>query len=170
MVVALLCGRGGSKTVKDKNIYPMLGRPLMVYPLLAAKNSKYIEHIYLTSDSEKILAVGKEYCVKLIRRPDHLATDDALLEDVLVHGYNYIKQDLKKDPKIIVILLCNAATITSDLIDKCIENLLNDVNKDIDSCATVALRNQFNPIIAKKIVDGRLEPLKNLNLFFFTKS
>lgn len=165
MIVALLCGRGSSKGVKNKNIYPILGRPLMVYPLMAAKNSRYIEYIYLSTDSEQIKAVGKEYSVRIVHRPDYLATDDALLEDALVHGYNYIKHDLKKDPEIIVILLCNAATITSDVIDKGIEILLKDADKDIDSCVTVALRNQFNPIRAKKIVDGYLEPLMNLDLF-----
>lgn len=162
-IVALLCGRSGSKGVKNKNTYPILGRPLMSYPLLAAKNSKYIDDIYLTTDSEQIAAVGRKYGAKIIHRPDYLATDEALLEDVIVHAYNYLAEELNLNPEIIVILLCNAGTVNPDLIDKGIEILQRD--EGIDSCATVSLRNQFTPIRAKKIVNGYLEPLLDLNLF-----
>ena len=39
MIVALLVGRGGSVGFPNKNVYPVLKRPLMSYPLLEAKNS-----------------------------------------------------------------------------------------------------------------------------------
>ena len=54
MVVALMIGREGSVGFPDKNIYPVLGRPLMAYPLLAAKASRLVEKIYVSTDSEKI--------------------------------------------------------------------------------------------------------------------
>lgn len=38
--VILLTGRAGSKSIKSKNVYPVLGRPLAYYPINAAKQSK----------------------------------------------------------------------------------------------------------------------------------
>ena len=165
MIVALLCGRKGSKGLPNKNIYPILGRPLAWYPLQAALQSKYIEKIYVSTDSDKISKLGYECGATIISRPKNLATDGALLENVLQHGYAYIKKDLGRDPEILVILLCNAATVTKRNIDKGIEMLRR--NKEIDSVATVTLLNQYSPVRAKKIVSGELVPAidaRNLNL------
>ena len=61
MICGLLVGRGGSVGFPKKNIYPLLNRPLMSYPLLAAKNSSYVDEVYVSSDSEEILNVGKDF-------------------------------------------------------------------------------------------------------------
>ena len=46
MIPAILIGRGGSVGLPKKNIMPVLGRPLMSYPLLAAKNCKLVDKIF----------------------------------------------------------------------------------------------------------------------------
>ena len=46
MIEALLLGRASSVAFSSKNTYPVLGRPLMTYPMMAAKNSKYIERCF----------------------------------------------------------------------------------------------------------------------------
>jgi len=165
MVAAILFGRGGSKTVKNKNIYPILGRPLMEYPILAAQNSKYIDKIYLSTDSEDIMSVGRTHGIKIIERPDYLATDAALLSDAIIHGYNYVKEDLGSEPEMVALLLCNAATIMAGTIDEAVEILLKDERKEIDSVVTVDQKDQFGPIRAKKIENGLLVPLLDLEIF-----
>ncbi|TAM37180.1 cytidylyltransferase [bacterium] len=157
MVVALLCGRKGSKGVPNKNIYPIFGRPLMWYPLQAALHSKHIERIYVSTDSEKIANISLRHKARIIARPKILATDKALLEDVLRHGVKYISKDLGELPEMIVILLCNAATVLTKNIDKGIRELKKD--PFLDSVATVGLLNQYSPVRAKKIgKDGALIP------------
>ena len=118
MIAAILVGRGGSVGIPKKNIYPMLNRPLMSYPILAAQNSKFVDEVYLSTDSEEIISVGKEYGTKIINRPPELATNDALIEDAFVHAFNYIKSQTKKEIEFVVILLCNAVSILPDTIDK----------------------------------------------------
>ena len=54
MVVALVLGREGSKGFPGKNIYPVLGRPMMSYPLLAAREAREVSEIYVSTDSDKI--------------------------------------------------------------------------------------------------------------------
>lgn len=163
MIVALLCGRKESKGLLNKNIYPVLGRPLTWYPLLAAVHSKYIERIYVSTDSEEIVRIATEFNAHIIPRPAELATDQALLEDTFQHGFKYINQDLGEVPEMVVFLLSNAATVAVENIDKGIEMLKED--KEADSVATVTLLNQYGPIRAKKIVNGRLVPAIDVKQF-----
>ena len=52
-VVALLTGRGNN-TLKDKNVLPVLGKPLLYYPAMAAKACNLISDFYVSSDDDKI--------------------------------------------------------------------------------------------------------------------
>ena len=163
-VYALLIGREGSVGFPDKNVYPILGRPLMAYPLLAAINSKCVKEVYVSTDSQRIMGIAKEYGAKIIERPPELCTKEALGEDVFVQGYKYIKDVLKKEIEIIVLLFCNAPTILSSTIDKGIEILKK--NEKIDSVVTVSIYNMWSPLRARKLKDdGFLHPFVPFETF-----
>jgi len=164
--MALLIGRGGSVGFPNKNVYPILDRPLMSYPLLAAQNAKYVDEIYVSTDCNKIEAVAKKLNAKVIKRPKELATSESLVEDVFQHGYSYVKNELKKDIEFIVILMCNAPMILPKTIDEGIEALRK--NKTIDSAVTVSSYNMFSPIRARRIQeDGLLHPFIPFDKFKF---
>ena len=166
MICALLIGRGGSVGFPKKNIYPLLGRPLMSYPLLAAKNSKYINNIYVSSDSEEILDIGIKLGAKPISRPKELATSEATVESVFYHGYNEIKKEVEGELEFLVILMCNAVSVLPKTIDSGIEILRT--KKDFDSAVTVSGYNMFSPIRARKIdKDGSLVPFVDFKNFNF---
>ena len=86
-VTALLLGRGGSTGFPGKNLYPVLGRPLVAYPMLAASESKCVDRLYVSTDSEEIMSVGRQYGAEIIVRPPELCTPTALGEDSFAHGY-----------------------------------------------------------------------------------
>ena len=166
MICALLIGRGGSVGFPKKNTYPLLNRPLMSYPLLAAQNSKYIDEIYVSSDSEEILNVGKKLGAKTIARPLELATSEASVESVFSHGYDYIKKESSDEIEFLVILMCNAVSVLPETIDKGVEILR--LNKNFDSAVTVSGYNMFSPIRARKIIDdGSLAPFVDFKNFNF---
>jgi len=54
-VVAMIPARAGSKRVPNKNIKPLLGKPLLGYTVEAAANCNQIESVYVNSDSERFL-------------------------------------------------------------------------------------------------------------------
>ena len=54
-VVALIPAKGKSERIKNKNLKKMCKRPLLWWTLDSAKKSKYIDEIYVSSDSSKIL-------------------------------------------------------------------------------------------------------------------
>lgn len=164
MIAALLIGRKGSVGFPGKNLYPVLGRPLMLYPLLAALNSKYVDEMYVSTDSDEIADVARSYHAQIIKRPLELATKEALGEDVFVHGYQYIKRKSREKIELMVLLFCNAATLTSDLIDKGIEVLKK--NPEFDSAITVSRYNMWSPLRARRIEkDGLLHPFVPFETF-----
>lgn len=157
MIVALILGRGGSTGLPGKNIMPILGRPLMSYPLMAANNSKYIDQVFLSTDDEQIAKVGKEFGVTIIDRPDYLATKEALAEDAYIHGYHEICKIIGKKPEFIVLLFCNGATLLSNQIDEAVEVLRKD--ETLDSVTTASSYNMWSPLRAREISeDGLLVP------------
>ena len=152
MIAALLLGREGSLGFPGKNIYPVLGRKLMEYPLLAAKHARTVDEIYVSTDSPKIKEIGLKNGAKIIDRPPELCTPQALGEDAYVHGYNLIKK--QNDIEFMVLLFCNAATILAKTIDEGIK-MLRD-NPAFDSAVTVSRYNMWSPLRARKIGEDGL--------------
>jgi len=156
MNVALLTGRGGSVSLPDKNILPVLGRPMMAYPLLMAKESKLIDDIYLSTDGEALKEIGREMDVKIIDRPKELALPTSQHRDAIEHALKVMKED-GVEPEILVVLLCNVGTHRQGLIDECVQLLID--NPELDSVVTTDERNEYHPFRAKRMSDdGLLEP------------
>ena len=91
--LAIIPARGGSKRLPNKNILNLAGKPLIAWSIEAAKKSKYIDEVVVSSDSEKILDIAKEYNIKALKRAKYLATELAssidVLKDVLGNFKNY---------------------------------------------------------------------------------
>ena len=54
MNVAFIPVRGGSKSIPLKNIKPMNGKPLVYWTVKACQDCKYIDKVYVATDSDKI--------------------------------------------------------------------------------------------------------------------
>jgi CMP-N-acetylneuraminic acid synthetase len=100
------------------------GKPLIAWSIESAKKSKYINDIIVSSDSDKILEIAKEYSVNIIKRPNELATDTASSIDVLKHIIKYYPKY-----EYIVLLQPTSPLRTEKHIDKAIE-LLEKKNAD----------------------------------------
>src|SRR5438552_7932363 len=142
MICALLLGREGSAGFPGKNVYPVLGRPLVAYPLMAARDAKSVDRVFLSTDSDKLKVIGRQYGATIIDRPPHLATATALGEDAYLHGYQVIQEQLKKQGKsleLLVTLFANAPCFTSELLEQGIAVLRE--HPDYDSAITVSRYN-----------------------------
>ena len=164
MIPVLMLGRDGSVGFPEKNTYPVLERPLMAYPLLAARAAKLVDEIYVSTDSDSIKKVSLEYEAEVIDRPPELATKEALGEDAYVHGFQCIRDSLGKSIEMVVLLFCNAPTILGKTIDAGIQALRDDPT--LDSAVTVSAYNMWSPIRARKEgPDGLLQPFVPLETF-----
>jgi len=159
-----MIGREGSVGFPGKNVYPVLGKPMMAWPLMAAKRSKYVNRTYISTDSQKIKTIGQEYGAEIIDRPPELCTKEALGEHAFVHGYRHIKELTGEEIELVVLLFCNAATILPETIDEGISVLKK--YPDYDSAVTVSKYNMWSPLRARKIgSDGLLHPFVPFETF-----
>ena len=60
MILAIMIGRSGSKGFKNKNIKKILGKHLCEYPLIAAKKSKFVKEIYVSTNCNVIKRISKK--------------------------------------------------------------------------------------------------------------
>lgn len=166
-VCALMIGRAGSIGFPGKNIYPVLGRPLAAYPLMAARASRYVDKLFVSTDSPEIMEIARRFGAELIDRPAELATKTALGEDVFAHGYREIAKRLAakgESVELMVLLFANGATVTGTLIDEGIEALRKDAT--LDSAVTTSVYNMWSPLRARRLGDdGCLHPFVPFETF-----
>jgi hypothetical protein len=167
MIAAAMLGRKGSTGFPGKNLFPVLGRPLMVYPLLAARQARLVDRVYVSTDDERIMAIAREHGAGIIVRPPALATPEALGEDAFAHAYRVIAKEAGaagEAIELLVLLFCNAATILPATIDAGIEVLRR--HPEYDSAVTVSCYNMWSPLRARKIgPDGLLHPFVPFETF-----
>ena len=85
MTIGLIIARGGSKRIPKKNIKNFHGKPIISYSIEAAKKSKYIDEIYLSSNDSKIINLAIKSGIEILRRPEKYSSDKSLAEDVVKH-------------------------------------------------------------------------------------
>jgi Cytidylyltransferase len=167
MIVAIMIGREGSTGFPGKNVMPVLGRPLMAWPLAAAAAVPEIDRIYVSTDSDRIKAIGRDYGAVIIDRPAHLCTKEALGEHAYLHAHEVIAAELKcegRAPELYVLLMANAPTISATQLSEGIAALR--ANPDYDSAVTVSCYNMWSPLRARRIgPDGLLHPFVPFETF-----
>ncbi|WP_272688340.1 acylneuraminate cytidylyltransferase family protein [Providencia sp. PROV142] len=93
-VLVIIPARGGSKRLPRKNILPLCGKPLIGWTIEAAKNSIYVDSIFISTDDSSVAKIAREYEVNIPElRPKELATDSATTEDVLIYTLNKFGSD-----------------------------------------------------------------------------
>ena len=148
-ILAIIPARGGSKGIKNKNIIDVCGKPLIGYTIDAAKKSKYIDYIYVSTDSDKIRDVALEYGASIpFMRDPSLASDTSKTIDAIVYSIDEFK---KRDTifDYLVLLQPTSPLRTAKDIDTAIEKLLSSNNTSLVSVSKV----QENPILMRTIND-----------------
>ena len=80
--IALIPAREGSKSIKNKNLYKISGKPLIYFTILAAKKSKMFDQIFVSSDSQEILNYSLSQNVSVVKRPKKYSRDFSSANDV----------------------------------------------------------------------------------------
>lgn len=85
-VLGIIPARGGSKGVPHKNVAPLGGMPLIAHTIRAARASRLLDDVVLSTDSQEIAAVAREYGLQVPwLRPAELAGDRARVQDAVLH-------------------------------------------------------------------------------------
>ena len=162
---AILIGRKGSTGFPGKNTALILGKPLAQYPMETALNAPSVSSVYLSTDDEQLMKLGKSLKINVIIRPPELCSNEALGEDAFAHAFQVIRQQNQEyliDK--VVLLFCNSPTVNVAMIEEGIRVL--DKNPDYDSAVSVSRYNMWSPLRARRINrEGLLKPFIPLDLF-----
>jgi len=104
-VVALIPARGGSTGIRNKNLLPIMCKPLVAYSIEHAQKAKAVKRVFVSSDSPAIRKVANEFGAETIERPDDLSGDRVILEPVMAHALEYMNKTLDYWPRYMVVLL-----------------------------------------------------------------
>ncbi len=86
-VLALIPARGGSKGLSRKNVRPLAGKPLVAWPVAAAKASASVDRVVVSTDDEEIARVAAAAGADVpFMRPDEFAGDTASSMQVVRHA------------------------------------------------------------------------------------
>lgn len=117
-----ICARGGSKGVKNKNIRIVGGLPLIAHSIRQAIDSKLFDAVAVSSDSDDILKVAKEYGATFcIRRQDELATDTAPKLPVIQNCVRMAEELSGTSFDLVVDLDCTSPLRSIDDIRDCVK-------------------------------------------------
>ena len=83
--IAIIPARGGSKRLPRKNILEVAERPMLSYPVSAARSSGLFSEVYVSTEDDEILEIGTREGARVLRRPQELATDSSGVADVCLH-------------------------------------------------------------------------------------
>ena len=147
--VVIVTAKGGNRSVENKNIIPILGIPVMLYPLRAAKLASLVDGIYVSTEDPKIMALSGKEGAEIIDRPNSLSQPTSLHADVIKHAVEKVTSK-HPDLKNVVVLLGNTVMITPGVIDKCFR-MLDDPENDCDSVTTVWRAQDDHPYRALKV-------------------
>lgn len=155
MIAALVCGRPDGPQFAGRSTFPLFGRPLMVYSLLAAIHAEGVDRVFLTTDDEGMTRIGDHHGVETIERPPSLRGEGVGLDAVVDHGFAEVSHRAGAVPEALIVLLTNAPTVTSGQIEQGIRLLRADPT--IDAVVTVSSHDEFHPSYAVAVgADGRL--------------
>ncbi|MBW2609738.1 MAG: acylneuraminate cytidylyltransferase family protein [Deltaproteobacteria bacterium] len=92
-ILAVIPARGGSKGILKKNIRLLDSKPLLAYAVDSARQSRFVDHLVISTDDEDIIGLGRELGVDIpFKRPSYLAADKSPLISVVRHAYEYFKE------------------------------------------------------------------------------
>lgn len=157
-ILALIPARSGSKSVPHKNIRLINGKPMMAYSIEHARDSKYINRIIVSTDSEKYAEIAKEYGAEVpFLRPAEYAGDDSTDLEVFTHCLKTLRETEGYEADIVVQLRPTYPIRRVSDIDNMIEILLSSA--DITSVRSIAAAKEIPYKMWKMEEDGKIKPL-----------
>lgn len=150
-IYAIVCARGGSKGIKNKNIKLFCGNPLISYSIKIALKNILIDKVIVSSDSKKIIQISRSFgAYAPFIRPKNLSNDNSKEWKVWQHLVKYLKK--KNDlPDIIISLPATSPLRNQGDVNRCLKKFMNNKQSDILITVCKPHRNPyFNMIELKK--------------------
>jgi CMP-N-acetylneuraminic acid synthetase len=122
MAVAFIFARGGSKGLPGKNIRALAGKPLIAWSIEQAKAVTRIERVIVSTDSEEIAAVARDYGAEVpFLRPAELARDNSPEWLAWRHALLFLFKNSGLMPEVMVSVPTTAPLRLAQDIENCLD-------------------------------------------------
>lgn len=149
--VAIIPARGGSKGIPGKNIIPFCGHPLLAWSVACAKKCRAISGVYVSTDSDEISAVARQFGAEVIWRPPEISTDTATSESALLHALDEIEKARASKVDCMIFMQCTSPLRETSELDGAIEKFQAE---NLDSLFSAA---ELEDMLVWKQEAGKLE-------------
>jgi CMP-N,N'-diacetyllegionaminic acid synthase len=141
--IAIIPARSGSKSLRNKNIRSIAGKPLLAWSIEHAKKSRMVDRVLVSTDSELYRQIALDYGAEApFLRPAEFAQDHSRDFEVFQHALNWLKENEAYFPDLTVHLWPTSPIRRSNLIDEVIQRLLD--TPQADSIRTV-VKSKMTP-------------------------
>lgn len=159
-ILCTICARGGSKGVKNKNIRPLNGLPLIAHTIQQAQESKLFEHIVISTDSDDIANVATKFGAEVFfKRSKELSSDSAAKIPVIKDAF--IRSEIYYNTKFDYLIDLDATAPLRNVSD--ITNTFNQFKKDDNDILITGVKSRRSPYFnLVEIVDDNVVLSKTL--------
>lgn len=150
-VLAVIPARGGSKGIPRKNLRPVAGMPMIYYAITAARLSRTVTAVVVTTDDDEIALIASRFGAEVIMRPNHLGEDATTLDPVIAHAAFEAERLLKVEFATIVTMQPTSPLVTADDVD-------GVVNKYLKTSADTVLTATDDRHLCWERINGKYIP------------
>ena len=162
-VLALIPARGGSKSIRHKNIRMCAGKPLMAHSIVSALESKRVTRTVVSTDEPLYAQIARAHGAQTpFLRPREIGGDHSTDLEVFQHALDWLAAHQDYRPDICVHLRPTHPVRHAGDIDAVVGILLED--KGIDSVRSVSLVSETPYKMWRLGGDGFLEPVLSTDL------
>jgi len=141
LVYVLIGARGGSKGIPRKNIAPVAGYPLIAFSIAAARLSKLVDRVIVSTDDREIAETAKRFGAEVpFMRPKELAGDRSLDVEFIKHAVEWLRDTEQTVPDFLVHLRPPVPAREPRVIDQAIKEIMAD-----DTATSLRSAHEFLP-------------------------
>jgi CMP-N-acetylneuraminic acid synthetase len=156
-VLTVVLARAGSRGLKDKHLLPLLDRPVIAYTFDHARPLKERGPVVVSSDCPQIRKLAESAGFYSIDRPARLATDDASVQDVMLHAMDAVEEATPFRADALVVLYGNVPVRDPGVIEKALDRL---ADTGCDSVRSFCPVGKWHPGWMARLVGDRVEALQ----------
>lgn len=149
-IIGLITARGGSKSIPQKNIKMLAGKPLIAWTIEVALQCNELSRVIVSTDDEKIAEVARQCGAEVpFMRPAKFSQDDSSHISVVLHTIHWLEKKEGYCPDYIMLLQPTSPFRTVEDIRQVIK-----LAKDRHAVAVVSVSDaKQHPYLCKRILD-----------------
>ncbi len=129
--LAIIPARGGSKGIPGKNIKDLAGKPLIAWTIEAARQSKFLDRVIVSTDDKEIAKVAEQFGAEVpFLRPSEISGDLATDVEFIIHALDFLREKENYRPEIVLRLPPTSPLRASSHIDAGIKTLVDTDGAD----------------------------------------